>query len=104
MSKFYVLPPRLLLGERFAAYLGTLFPGLSWDAADRNVLAEMLSAAVGRHPDVFVVFREELADEDPQQALCDGFGAETGDEVIEVRVSARPGELTTRRWQVDQRG
>lgn len=97
MSLFFVLPPRPLLGEHFAAYLRSLFPGLDWDARARSDLAEALAAAISR-PDVYVVFREELPDgESTHRALADGFGAEAGDEVIEVRAGSRPGELVARR-------
>ena len=37
MSRFYVLPPRPDLGERFASFLRLLFPGLDWDAAMRLI-------------------------------------------------------------------
>jgi len=51
--------------------------------------------------DVHVVYREELPDgEDAGRALADGFGAEPGDDVIELRVADRPGELAVRRWRV----
>ena len=30
MSLFFVLPPRPLLGEHFAAYLRGLFQGMGW--------------------------------------------------------------------------
>ena len=64
-------------------------------------LAEGLAAAATAHPDVYVVYREELPDgEDPARALADGFGAEPGDEVIELRAADRPGELAVRRWHV----
>jgi hypothetical protein len=99
MSTFYLLPPRPLLGERFAGFLGQLFPGLSWDAGRWPELADVVGAAV-RQPDVYLVHREELGDEDPERALRDGFGAESGDEVVEVRVGPRPGELTARRWRL----
>jgi hypothetical protein len=36
------------------------------------------------------------------QALVNGFGAEVGDEVIEVRPGGRPGEIIARRWRVEQ--
>jgi hypothetical protein len=100
MSLFYVLPPRPLLGEHFAAYLRSLFPGLDWDARARRDLAEVL-ATTASLPDVYVVFREDLAEgETTHRALADGFGAETGDEVVEVKPGSRPGELVARRWAV----
>lgn len=101
MSVFYLLPPRPYLGQRFADYLQGLFPGLKWDSAVWASLADGLAAAATCHEDVYVVYREELPEgEDPQRALADGFGAEPGDEVIELRVAGRPGELAVRRWLI----
>ncbi len=102
MSTFYLLPPRPYLGEHFAGYLQTLFPGLHWDRAVWANLAEGLAAAATCHPGVYVVYREELPEgEDPARALADGFGAEPGDEVIELRVAGRPDELAIRRWHIN---
>ncbi|HEY7310118.1 MAG TPA: hypothetical protein VH643_12220 [Gemmataceae bacterium] len=101
MSIFYLLPPRPFVGDRFADFLHTLFPGLDWDSSERASLAELLGDAAGR-PDVFVVFRDELPREEaPSRALIDGYGAEPGDEVVEVRPGGRPGEVHTRRWRID---
>ncbi len=56
-------------------------------------------------PDVYVVFREDLPEGEPtHRALADGFGAETGDEVVEVKPGGRPGELVARRWAVSGAG
>lgn len=99
MSTFYLLPPGPLVGELFADFLETLFPGLEWDAAMRANLAHALGEAAQAHPDVFVVFREDLAEGEPVvRALANGFGAGQGDEVVEVRPG--PGGLTARRWRV----
>lgn len=100
MATFYLLPPRPVIGERFAAYLGHLFPGLDWSRTQWPDLGETLGAVAAERPDVFVVYREELGDVDVPQALRDGFGAETGDEVVEIRTGLKPGELVNRRWQV----
>ena len=76
MSTFYVLPSRPLLGERFAGYLQTLFPGLDWAGSAWPELAELLAAAVARHADVYVVHAEDLPDGDdlgragPRSAAC----------------------------------
>lgn len=103
MSTFYLLPPRPLLGARFTEHLQPLFPGLDWTRTTPAALADLLSQAVSSLPDVFVVFREELADgEEPGQALRDGFGAEAGDEVVEVRPGANASALTARRWRVSE--
>src|SRR5262249_38282485 len=101
MSTFYLLPPRPMLGARFADYLETLFPGLDWADNRWTELAEVLGAAASRHPDVYVVYREDLPEgEEPARALADGFGAEAGDQVVEVLPGMGPGGLTTRSWQV----
>jgi hypothetical protein len=85
VSVFYVLPPRPLLGDHLAEYLRTWLPGLDWDAATRLNLTEAIRAAATCYPDVYLVFREELPDGvSTIQALRDAFGAEEGDEVIEV--------------------
>ena len=105
MSTFYLLPPRPLLGDRFADFLITVLPGLDWDDTMRANLAEAIAAAATAHDDVHVVFRDDLpAGETPAAALADGFGAEAGDEVIEVRPAGSSSALTSRRWRVGPRG
>ncbi|HEY7423174.1 MAG TPA: hypothetical protein VH682_02935 [Gemmataceae bacterium] len=101
MSIFYLMPPRPFLGDRFAAFLQTFFPGLDWDSSERASLAELLGDAADGRQDVYVVYRDDLPrDEPPTQALVNGFGAEPGDEVVEVRPGGRPGEMIARRWRV----
>ena len=101
MSTFYLLPPRPLLAEQVRGFLHAVLPGLDWDEAARGLLPDLIGAAAGACPDVYVVYREELPDgEPPARALVNGFGAEPGDQVIEVRPGGRPGELTARRWHV----
>ena len=100
MSLFYLMPPRPFLGDRFAAFLQTFFPGLDWDSAERASLADVLGETA-EEQGVYVVYREDLPSEEaPEQALVHGFGAEAGDEVVEVRPGGRPGEMITRRWRV----
>lgn len=102
MSIFYLLPPRPYLGDRFADFLQTFFPGLDWDSISRSSLAETLRDAAGARDGVYVIYRDDLPREEaPAQALVDGFGAEPGDEVVEVRPGGRAGEILTRRWRVE---
>jgi hypothetical protein len=85
MATFYVLPPRPFLGRCYATYLQTLFPGLAWDDDACSDLADRLSAVAAGRQDVYLVYREELPeDDDLARGLADAFGAEPGDEVIEV--------------------
>lgn len=78
MSTFYLLPSRSSLEEYLAEVLKPLLPCV---ARQPSPLLEILESTVLLHPDVFVVYREELPEvEDLDHALRDGFGAETGDE------------------------
>ncbi len=100
MSTFYLLPPRAILADHLADWLSRALPGVEWDVACRRHLMEMVAAAACR-PGVHLVHRDELpAGEAPEAALIDGFGADPGDEVVEVRLSARPGDFASRRWRV----
>lgn len=101
MSTFYLLPPRNLLSERFAAFVRTWLPGLPGDAALGDAFSEFVESTLARHPAVYVVYREELPEgEDVSRALADGFGAEAGDEVIEVRLGTPEGDVRSRSWRV----
>jgi hypothetical protein len=103
MSIFYLVPPRPFLGDRFADFLQSLFPGLAWDSVSRVRLAEMLGEAASERDGVYVIYREDLPREEPPiQALVNGFGAEAGDEIVEVRPGGRPGEILTRRWRIEK--
>jgi hypothetical protein len=96
MSTFYVLPPRSLMGQRFADFLTSLMPGLDWSDTD---LADAIESLLTAHPDVYVVWREDLPPQvDTGAALAAGYGAAPGDEVIEVR--ARPGALASLCWEM----
>jgi hypothetical protein len=98
MSTFYVLPSRPLLEQYLAESLKPLLPCV---ASQASTLTEILESAVLLHPDVFVVYREELPEgESLARALPDGFGAEPGDEVIEVRPGKTLGDWTNLRWRV----
>jgi hypothetical protein len=102
MSIFYLMPPRPFVGDRLADLLHSLFPGLDWDIASRDSLAVTLGEVAGARADVYVIYRDDLPREEaPAQALVDGFGAEPGDEIVEVRPGGRPGEILSRRWRIE---
>ena len=95
MATFYLLPPRPLLADKFADFLRTLLPGLEVERTDPVVLSEILAEMAGKQPAVYLVHREELPEgEDAAAVLRDSFGAESGDEVVEVRSG------TARRWRI----
>ena len=100
MAVFYLLPPRPFLGDRFAAFLQSFFPGLAWDSNPRLRLADGYAAALADRPDVYVIYRDDLPPgESLDRALVEGCGAAPGDEVVEVRPSGQPGEVVTLRWK-----
>jgi hypothetical protein len=102
MSTFYVLPSRPLLGQRFAEFLENAFPGLAWPREQWRDLAELLGHEVLRRNDIFVVYREDVAEGAAlDEALVRDFGATAGDEVVEVSPGGRLAILTARRWRVD---
>jgi hypothetical protein len=100
VSTFYLLPPRPFLGRWLVERLKPVFPHLASSSGGGTDLPGLLASAIER-PDVFVVHREDLPQgEDPARALQDGFGAEPGDEVIEVVNGPTAGELLARCWRV----
>ena len=101
MSTFYLLPPRPVLGRCLADAFIELVPGLDWTARESVELADLFAEALARRPDAYAVYREELPDgEEPGQALMHGYGADVGDDVVELRAGIRPGALRARRWRV----
>lgn len=87
MATFYLLPPRPLLEEALPRLLDLPFAPVVLGPE----LAEALRAGL-TYGEVFAVFREELPDgAGADEALRDGFGAEAGDEVVELRLM--PGGL-----------
>jgi hypothetical protein len=102
VATFYLLPPRPLLGERIAQLLMTLLPGVCRSRFDGTDLTELLTRVLAGLPETYVVHREDLADdEDTSTALRHGFGAEPGDEVVEVRPGGREGEFSSRQWRIN---
>jgi hypothetical protein len=103
MATFYILPSRSLLGQRFAEFLASVFPGLDWQRPEWRDLAEQLGANVPLQTDVYVVYREDLADNaDVDRSLLRDFGAEFGDTVVEVSLGGRLAILTARHRRVGQ--
>ena len=99
MSTFYVLPPRPLPARAYTDCLRGLLPGLDLRAVTWGELADSLAALLRVQADVYLLHREDLPEgEDAGAALVNGFGAEAGDEVIEVGASAG----AVRRWRLGQ--
>ena len=103
MSTFYVMPARPQLGAHFADMLASLFPGTAWPREDWLDLAEALGAAAMGQSECYVVYAEDLpADTTLENGLIEFFGAEPGDEVIEVRLGRNLAEIATERWRIHE--
>lgn len=86
MAVFYVLPPRMQVGQHFQEFLASVFPGQSWLSVDLPDLAEALAQAAEGQPSVYVVFAEDLDETVGVEAsVRRDFGAEEGDEIVLVR-------------------
>jgi hypothetical protein len=102
MSTFYLLPPRCALADHLAHCVQSWLPGIDLTVADREQLLAALCVALPEE-NIFLVHREDLPPgERAEQALIDGHGAGAGDEVVEVRPAARPGEFSSRRWRIGE--
>ena len=99
MSVFYVLPPRPVLGDCLARLLRLYVPGAT---ISPDSCAEMVAALVSESPEgdeLYVVHREDLPEnEDVSGSLREGFGAETGDQIVEVSISLKPDEPQVNIW------
>jgi hypothetical protein len=103
MSTFYLLPSRALLGQRFSEFLEAIFPGLHWPRGDWANLAETLGLTALAQPGVYVIYREDVPEGVRlEEALRADFGAEAGDEVVEVMLGGRLAPLAVRRWRLDE--
>ena len=75
MATFYLLPPRPVVGDAFAAFLDQFFPGLAWDADMRLNMAEALGEATRCRTDVYVVYRDDLPEGEPTlRMLTEAYG------------------------------
>lgn len=101
MAVFYVLPPRRLLGECLAKLLRPYVPGV---AISQEACADLVDSLVTGSPEVdetYVIYREDLPDdEDVNEILRDGYGAEAGDRIVQVAVGPRPDEPRVKIWQL----
>lgn len=88
MATFYLLPPRSCLEAGVAELFGKLLPGLPLPADTWDCVVQHLASAGGWPADVFLVPKDELPEGDPTAALADGYGAEVGDRVVSVGLSA----------------
>ncbi len=84
MAKFFVMPSRESLGKQLRQFLESLFPGLEISRNQDEEFGEILQGLVESSDERFVVFREDLNDDNLAQEIKAQCGAEEGDDIVEV--------------------
>jgi hypothetical protein len=103
MAMFYLLPPRPVLEDRLKDAIGRFLPGLNWSLPGGDRLTDLFLDAISPVAGIYLVCRDELpAGGTTEQALMDGFGAAPGDEIVEVSLGGRPGEVHSCRWRIPE--
>jgi hypothetical protein len=101
MARFYVLPPRSVVADCMARSLRLSLPGLPIPVYTMEDLLDVLQSSYDEEMEVFVIFREEVPDGmDLEIAMADAFGADCGDEITELRLTAA-GHLASRSWRLE---
>jgi len=100
MADFVLLPSRPVIGEVIARLIRPYLPGVRLTASDCvKFLENTVEASRGR---AFLVHQEDLPEcEDVVTALRDGFGADTGDRIVQVFIGNRVGEPRVRMLETD---
>ena len=101
MATFYVLPPRECLEQAVTAFCERVLPGVPVGSAACEAFLAAVSGELSAEDDVFFLHREDLpAADDVEAELTAGFGAEPGDEVVEIGLAAGSVPARVRRWAV----
>lgn len=83
MATFLLLPPRELVEHAVREFASRLLPGV-WPPDDlAELFVQRIIDAQPRASEVHVIHREELPEGDVLVTLCEAFGAEPGDRVVE---------------------
>jgi hypothetical protein len=97
MATFYLLPPRSCLDQAIGDVLAGLLPGLPIPAETWETVANEIASAAGWPDDVFLIPRDDLPEGEPVcEALAAAFGAEEGDQVVEVSLARGPAAARSR--------
>lgn len=96
MATFYLIPPRECLEQAVAEFLARVLPGLPSDPGVADALIAAVEFEANRRDDTYLVHREDLpGGADVLSDLVDAFGAEPGDQVVEIGATAagRPAQV-----------
>jgi hypothetical protein len=85
MATFYILPPRAHLEDAVTGLFAKLLPGLPLPVDTWDALIDRLASIAGWPADVYLIPRDDLPPDSPiVDALIECFGAEPGDQIVEV--------------------
>jgi hypothetical protein len=102
MATFYVLPSRLVLGQRFGDLLTALFPGIQYTQWDWPELAESLANLVEGDKSSYIVYREDLDEQlGVKDALMRDFGAALDDAIVEIQFGKGLHQFLHERWSTE---
>ncbi len=90
MATFYLLPPRSCLDDAVSELFTRLLPGLPLPVDTWSVLVDHLAQVANWPRDSYWIPRDELPEGDVYEALVEGYGAEPGDQLIEVHLARPP--------------
>ncbi len=85
MATFFVIPPRECLEQAVAEFLARVLPGLPTDPRVTESILAAIEFEANRADDVYLIHREDLPGLGRlERDLREGFGAEAGDQIVEV--------------------
>lgn len=95
MATFYILPPRECLEQAVADFARQVLPGVEMP---ETLWEHFLEAVSGEPLDAYFIHREDLpGSADVLADLADAFGAEAGDEVVEIGLAVGSAAARVRR-------
>lgn len=89
MATFYVLPARPLFEQMMDRLLAEWLPTVPGPILPAEELTDLVRTHVERKAEIFIVYRDELPEGvDLIDGLRDAFGAENGDDIIELHLAS----------------
>lgn len=103
MTTFYILPPREHIEHAVAEFLNRLLPGVPAQPKLTRRFPDLIAAAHPRPEELFFIHREDMPGlGDVTEDLTRCFGAEEGDEVVEIGPSSGLNPARVQRWTIDR--
>jgi hypothetical protein len=102
MATFYVLPPRECLEQALSQFCGQVLPGMPVPVDLCEQFLTHWANGLSEMSESLCLHREDLpATGDMQTDLVEAFGAEVGDQVVEIAWSGGSAPAPVRTWTID---